>query len=215
MATTPRLSRRMLILGALSALPALPAPALAANGKRVTILGDSITAGLGLPGRDSLPIQLQEELRRIGTAAVVRGAGVSGDTTAGGLGRLDYSVQPGTAVCVVALGANDLLRGLDPKTTRNNLDRIIRRLKQRHIGVVLAGISAPRAIGSGYARDFNAIFPSLAKEHEVALYRDLLAGVAGVRALNQADGIHPNARGVKLIVKGLAPIVARELAKIP
>jgi acyl-CoA thioesterase-1 len=212
MASTSRLSRRALMIGALAALPA---PALAQTGQVVTILGDAIAAGLGLPARDALPAQLQAALGRLGVAAIVRGAGVSGDTTAGGLARLDFSVQPGTSVVVVALGANDLLRGLEPKTTRANLDRIIRRLKQRRMGIVLAGMTAPRQIGSRYARDFNAVFPAVARDHGVAFYPDLLAGVARNPALNQPDGIHPNARGVQVIVKGLAPVVARELRKRP
>lgn len=209
MTRTPQLSRRAVIAGV--AVAALPARALAAAGPVVTMLGDSITAGFGLPARSSLPVQLQAELRRLGVQTVVRNAGVSGDTTAGGAARVDFSVQPGTAVCVVALGANDLLRGLDPKTTRANLDRIIRRLKQRHIGVVLAGISAPPQIGRSYARDFNAIFPSLAREHGVILYPDLLAGVARKPGLNQGDGIHPNAQGAQVIAKRLAPVVAEGL----
>jgi acyl-CoA thioesterase I len=210
MARTPHslLTRRAVVAGALAALPT---QALAAAGPVVTILGDSITAGYGLPARSALPVQLQAELRRLGVQTVVRGAGVSGDTTAGGAARVDFSVQPGTAVCVVALGANDLLRGLEPATTRANLDRIIRRLKQRKIGVVLAGLTAPPQIGRGYARDFNAIFPALAKQHGVILYPDLLAGVARVPALNQPDGIHPNARGVQVIARRLAPVVAKAL----
>lgn len=210
MAITPHLSRRALIIGALAALPT---SALARNGQVVTILGDSITAGLGLPARDALPVQLQAALGRQRVAAVVRGAGVSGDTTAGGLARVDFSIQPGTSVVVVALGANDLLRGLDPRTTKANLDRILRRLKQRRMGIVLAGVTAPRQVGSRYARDFNAVFPALAREHRVAFYPDLLAGVARNPALNQSDGIHPNARGVQVIARGLAPVVARELKK--
>jgi len=154
-------------------------------------------------------------LERLGVPNVVRGAGVSGDTTAGGLARVDFSVRPDTRVCVVALGGNDLLQGLAPRTVQANLDRVIRRLKQRNMGVVLAGIEAPQEIGRGYAREFNAVFPALAKSHGVALYSNLLAGVGRVRAMNQADGIHPNARGVVVIAKGLAPVVARALARQP
>jgi acyl-CoA thioesterase-1 len=214
MADTPFLtvSRRALLAAPLAALPLR---ALAANGKVVTVLGDSITAGLGLPAQAALPNQLHLALRQLGVASVVRGAGVSGDTTGGGAARVDFSVQPGTAVCVVALGGNDLLQGIDPRTTRANLDRILRRLKTRHIGVVLAGIGAPSEIGAGYARDFNAVFPALARQYGVALYPDLLAGVARNRALIQGDGLHPNAQGVQIIARRLAPVVARELAKQP
>jgi acyl-CoA thioesterase-1 len=140
---------------------------------------------------------------------VVRGAGVSGDTTADGLARLDFSVQADTALCIVALGGNDLLQGLDPKTTRANLAAIVRRLKARRIGVVLAGIAAPRAVGAHYARDFDAVFPAVAGEEHVPLYPDLLAGVGP--GLRQRDGVHPSAAGVKVIAGRLAPLVARTL----
>lgn len=213
MSSTPYPSRRAVLIA--GALAAVPLPALAANGKLVTILGDSITAGLGLPAAAALPAQLHLALLKLGVANVVRGAGVSGDTSAAGARRVDSSVPPTTAVCVVALGGNDLLQGLDPKVTYANLDRIITRLKQRHMGVVLAGVGAPPQIGAGYARDFNAVFPALAKKHRVALYPDLLAGVARVAALNQGDAIHPNARGVQIIAARLAPVVARALKAQP
>lgn len=210
MSSTPtfRLSRRTLIAAALAALPA---PALAMRGQVVTILGDSITAGLGLPRAAALPAQLQAALKQRGVEAIVRGAGVSGDTSADGAARVDFAVQPDTEVVVVALGGNDLLQGIDPKVTRANLDRIIRRLKARHKRIVLAGIAAPPQIGRGYARDFNAIFPALARQHGIAFYPDLLAGVARNPALNQSDGLHPNARGVQVIARGLAPLVAKAL----
>jgi acyl-CoA thioesterase-1 len=207
---SPLLSRRAVVTGALAALPAR---ALAARGQVVTILGDSITAGLGLPAQDALPNQLHLALEKLGVPNVVRGAGVSGDTTAGGLARLNFSVRPDTSVVVVALGGNDLLQGLDPKATRSNLERIIEALKARHKGVVLAGISAPMEIGRGYAQAFNAVFPSLARRHGVPLYPDLLAGVARDPALNQGDGLHPNARGVQIIAARLAPVVARALKR--
>lgn len=208
----PSISRRLaLAMG----LATLPAHALAARGKVVTILGDSITAGLGLPGRDALPNQLHLALERLGVPNIVRGAGASGETTADGAGRMDFSIRPDTAVVVVALGGNDLLQGIDPKTTRANLDRILTRLKARHMGVVLTGIRAPPELGRGYARDFDAVFAGLARAHNVALYPDLLAGVGRNRALNQSDGIHPNAKGVAIIARGLAPVVAKVLATRP
>jgi len=199
--------RRRALLAVLAA--AVAEPAFAARPKVVTILGDSITAGLGLPAAQALPAQLGVALAKIGSPAVVRGAGVSGDTTADGLARLDFSVQADTDVCLVALGGNDLLQGVDPKATRANLDDIVRRLKARHVGVVVAGMTAPRAVGAGYARDFGAVFPAVAQAEGAALYPDLLAGVGP--ALRQGDGIHPNPAGVKLIAAGLAPIVARAL----
>jgi acyl-CoA thioesterase-1 len=206
-------SRRKLILAGLAALPVItPRQALAARGKVVTVLGDSITAGLGLPARAALPYQLHLALERLGVPNIVRGAGVSGDTSAGGAARMDFSIQPDTAVVVVALGGNDLLQGLDPGTTRANLNRILTRLKQRHMGVVLAGLRAPPELGRGYARDFDAVFSGLAKVHGVALYPDLLAGVGRNRTLNQSDGIHPNAQGAAIIARGLAPVVAKALS---
>lgn len=206
-----RLSRRAMLAAGLAALPL---PLLAARGPVVTVLGDSITAGLGLPARDALPNQLHLALEKLGVPNQVRGAGVSGDTTAGGLARVNFSVQPDSTVVVVALGGNDLLQGLDPKVTRANLDKIIRRLKKRHKTVVLTGVTAPPEIGRRYAADFNAIFPGLAKAHGIALYPDLLAGVERNPTLNQGDGIHPNARGVKTIAARLAPVVARAIRRV-
>lgn len=204
----PRLTRRTLLAlpVALAATPAL------ARTKVVTILGDSITAGFGLPRDQALPHQLHLALNRLGVANVVRGAGVSGDTTAGGLARVDFSVKKDTDVAVVALGANDLLLGLDTRRIRANLDGIVRKLKARRMGVVLAGIEAPVEIGGGYARDYNGLFAALARAHGVPLYPNLIAGVARNRALNQRDGIHPNAAGVKVIAARLAPVVAKALA---
>jgi acyl-CoA thioesterase-1 len=192
-------------------LIAAAGPALAKT-RVVTVLGDSITAGYGLPAAAALPAQLQLALRKLGVEAVVRAAGVSGDTTAGGLSRVDFSVRKDTDLAIVALGANDLLQGQDPKRTRANLDGIIRKLQARRIGVVLTGIAAPVEIGGGYARDFNAVFPSLARARGVPLYPNLLDGVARQRALNQPDGIHPNARGAQIIAARLAPVVAKALA---
>jgi len=205
------LTRRALV----AALPWLMAarPALGAEAKVVTMLGDSITAGLGLPAAQALPAQLHLALERLGVANVVRGAGVSGDTAADGAARVDFSVQPDTSVVVVALGGNDLLQGIDPRVMRANLDRIVSRLTQRHMAVILAGLQAPPEIGRGYARDFNAVFASVARAHHVALYPDLLAGVARDPKLKQSDGLHPNAQGVRRIAAGLAPVVARALAQ--
>ncbi|MDO9336074.1 MAG: arylesterase [Caulobacter sp.] len=219
MANTPErsftgaLTRRAALTG-LALLPAAPAFAQgpgAAKPRIVTVLGDSITAGLGLPRNLALPAVLEAELKRLGKNVRVRGAGVSGDTSAAGLARVDFSVQADTSLCVVAFGGNDLLQGLDPKRTSSNIDRIIGKLKARRINVVLAGMAPPPALGRGYARDFAAIFPTLARKHGAALYPNLLAGVGGIPRLNQRDGIHPNAEGVRIIVRGLAPVVARAL----
>lgn len=201
-------TRRMLVAAALAAWPA---QALAQARPVVTVLGDSITAGLGLPSSAALPVQLQAQLRKLGANALVRGAGVSGDTTAGGLARIDFSVQKDTTVCIVALGGNDLLQGLDPKRTKANLDKIVARLRARKIAVVLAGLQPPPVIGKAYAREFQAVFPAVAKAHGAILYPNLLAGVAQVARLNQSDGFHPNAQGVIVIAQGLAPVVVRAL----
>lgn len=201
-------TRRILIAGALAAWPV---HTLAQARPVVTVLGDSITAGLGLPSSATLPVQLQAQLRKLGANALVRGAGVSGDTTAGGLARVDFSVQKDTTVCIVALGGNDLLQGLDPKRTKANLDKIVARLRARKIAVVLAGLQPPPVIGRAYAREFQAVFPAVAKAHGAILYPNLLAGVAQISRLNQSDGLHPNAQGVTVIAQGLAPLVARAL----
>ena len=192
---------------------ALMAPALAHAQARpvVTVLGDSITAGLGLPSNQALPAQLQAALTRLGQPALVRGAGVSGDTSAGGLARLDFSVQPDTAVCVVALGGNDLLRGLSPAVTRANLQKIVARLKARRIKVVLAGLQVPPAVGRRYAAEVDAAFRAAGAAPGVVFVPNLLAGVAGVRSLNQPDGIHPNAAGARLVAQNLAPAVRQAI----
>jgi acyl-CoA thioesterase-1 len=208
MTCTPHTTRRAVLAG----LMLTPTAAFAAGKpKIVTMLGDSITAGYGLPAAQSLPVQLEAALKARGLNVKVRGAGVSGDTTQAGLARVDFSVQADTSLCIVALGGNDLLQGLDTRRTHDNLAGILRKLKARRIPAMLAGMRAPVAIGAGYARDFSAIYPALAKQYAVPLYPDLLAGVAGVPRLNQRDGIHPNSDGVKLIVQKLAPAVARAL----
>ncbi len=216
MAITPDhfLTRRGLLVAGLvtAATPCLAKAEKGRAGPRVvTILGDSITAGLGLPAGQALPARLEAALARAGVAARVRGAGVSGDTIAAGLARVDFSVQADTDLCIVALGGNDLLQGLDPKGAQANLARIVKRLKSRRIGVLIAGMQAPAAIGRAYARDFDAVFPTVARAERVPLYPNLLDGVGQITTLNQRDGIHPNAQGVQIIAARLAPAVARAL----
>ena len=198
----------LLLLGlaspAAAAPPAAPPPV-------VTILGDSITAGYGLPAADALPAQLQAALTHSGVRAVVRGAGVSGDTAADGLARVDFSVAPDTRLCIVELGANDYLQSVPPEQTRRSLLAIVQRLKARHIRVLLAGGTVPERTSGAYARAFDAIFPDIAKSEGVALDPDFLAGVQAKPALKQSDGLHPNAAGVRLIVGRLAPYVAKAL----
>lgn len=177
----------------------------------VTVLGDSIAAGLGLPAAEALPAQLQAALARLGARAVVRGAGVSGDTTQGGLARLDFSVQPDTRVCVVELGANDGLQSIPPERTAQNLEAIAVRLRARRIIVVLMGQQAPRRASGAYGRAFDAVFPAVARRTGARLAPDALTDVEGEVALKQADGLHPNAQGVQRIAARLAPVVARAL----
>jgi acyl-CoA thioesterase-1 len=197
------LTRRATMAGAAALAPAA---LRAAPRKVVTLLGDSLTSGYGLSAKVALPAQLQAQIDALRAPALIRGAGVAGDTSASGLARLERAVKSDTDVCVVALGGNDLLTLTDAAVTRANLDTIIRRLKARRIAVVLVGVGAPPELGA-YARSFNALYPSLAREHGLPLYADILAGVARDKALNQADGIHPNARGVAVIAKRLAPVV--------
>jgi acyl-CoA thioesterase-1 len=204
--TVIMIDRRRLLL----ALSCLAGPAVAQpRSPVVTVFGDSITAGLGLPAAQAMPAQLQAVLQRRGVAVTVRASGVSGDTTASALARLDFSVRPDTSVCVVALGGNDLLQSISPEETRANLDRIVKRLKARGIKVVLAGSRAPARTSGSYGRDFNAVFPQVAKANAIELAADLLAGIIDQPAMKQSDGLHPNAAGARLIAERLAPFVSR------
>ncbi|HEY6336734.1 MAG TPA: arylesterase [Alphaproteobacteria bacterium] len=178
---------------------------------RVLALGDSITAGYGLPAADSLPSRLEAALREGGFAVEVINGGVSGDTTAGGLARLDWMLADRPDLVIVELGGNDGLRGLDPKESYANLDKILTKLDEAKIKVLLTGMLAPPNLGAEYDREFDAIFPELAKRHGCLLYPFILDGVAALPELNQPDGIHPNARGVEVIVGRLAPYVERAL----
>jgi acyl-CoA thioesterase I len=199
-AQTSRRSGHCWIAGALLALALLlPVPA-AADTVRIVALGDSLTAGYGLEAEDSFPAVLEAELRARGHDIVVVNAGVSGDTTRGGLERLDWAVGDDTDAVIVELGANDALRGIEPGATRENLDSIVGRLVERDVPVLLAGMQAPPNLGDDYAAAFNAIFPDLAERHGVLLYPFFLEGVAAERGLNQADGMHPNEAGVREIV---------------
>ena len=166
----------------------------------IVILGDSLTAGYGLPPADAFPVRLQEALNKAGIKATVQNAGVSGDTTAGGRTRLDWTLNAKPDYVIVELGANDALRGLSPKDTENNLDAILQELKTRKIKALLAGMRAPPNLGRDYAAQFDTMYARLAAKYEVQLYPFFLDGVAGDLSLNQPDGIHPNAKGVAVIV---------------
>lgn len=180
---------------------------------KIVVLGDSLSAGLGLPVEDAFPARLAEVLKGKGLAATIANAGVSGDTASGGLGRLDWSVPDGTDAVIVELGANDALRGLDPSLTKAALDTILRKLADRRIAVLLAGMRAPRNMGPDYARDFDAIYPALASTHPVVFYPFFLDGVAVEPKLNQGDGMHPNAAGVNAIVARILPQVEELIAR--
>ncbi len=178
---------------------------------RIAVLGDSLTAGYGLPVGDAFPSRLEAALRAEGIAVEVLSAGVSGDTTAGGRARLDWVLADRPDAVIVELGANDGLRGIDPEATFANLDAIVARLKAERIAVLLAGMRAPPNLGREYGAAFNDIYPRLAAKHGVPLYPFFLAGVAARPELNQTDGMHPNARGVAVIVERIAPHVKRLL----
>jgi acyl-CoA thioesterase-1 len=181
---------------------------------RILVLGDSLAAGYGLAAEDAFPMRLEQSLRAAGRNVEVINAGVSGDTTAGGLARLDWALADQPQVVIIELGANDALRGLPPEQTRENLDAIISRLKQAGVAVLLAGMRAPRNLGSEYYNKFDNLYPELAAKHEVALYPFFLEGVATKQAYNQPDGIHPNQDGVQVIVKNILPAVERLLDRV-
>lgn len=180
----------------------------------IVALGDSLTAGLGLASQDAFPAKLQKALAAKGLAVTIADAGVSGDTTSGGLARLDWSVPAGTDGVILELGANDALRGLDPAVPRASLEAILRRLKERGIPVLLCGMLSPPNLGADYARTFNAIYPDLARIYDAVFYPFFLDGVAGQRRLNQGDGLHPTAAGVDVIVAGILPKVEELIARI-
>jgi len=181
---------------------------------KMVVLGDSLSAGLGLSGVAAFPARLQKSLKLKGIAVDMINAGVSGDTASGGRDRLDWSVPEGTEAVILELGANDALRGTDPKVTRAALSDILTRLKARKIAVLLCGMYAPPNYGSDYSARFNAIYPELAKAFGVPLYPFFLEGVATEAKLNQADGLHPTAEGIDVIVKNILPTVEAFLGTI-
>lgn len=180
---------------------------------KVVALGDSLTAGLGLPAKDGFVPRLQAALAADGVAAEIANAGVSGDTAADGLARLDWSVPQGTDAVIVELGANDMLRGIKPQVTRDALDAILKRLTARHIAVLLCGMRAAPNLGAAYGEEFAHMFPELAAKYGVVLYPFFLDGVAADRKLTQPDGMHPNAMGVGVIVARILPQVKDLIAR--
>ena len=184
-------------------------PVLASGPPKILVLGDSLTAGYGLEPKQSFPVQLQAALDADGIAATVINAGVSGDTTAGGLARLGWALKEKPDAVIVELGANDGLRGLDPGATYANLEAIVTRLKDENIRVLIAGMLAPPNLGKEYAAEFNAVYPRLADTHDVVLYPFFLDGVAAEPDLTQSDGLHPTAQGITVIVQRILPYVSR------
>jgi acyl-CoA thioesterase-1 len=193
---------------------ALPGRGEAAQPVKIVALGDSLTAGLGLPAEAAFPAKLDEALKRKGIPATVANAGVSGDTATGGLERLDWSVPDGTDAVILELGANDMLRGVDPKVTRKALDAIVTKLQARHVAILLCGMKAAPNMGADYVREFDAIYPALASTHGVVFYPFFLEGVAADRSLNQPDGLHPTAAGVDVIVERILPKVEELVGRV-
>ena len=192
------------------------APAAQAQGRpiRLVALGDSLSAGYGLPQEAAFPVALERALKAKGHKVEVTNAGVSGDTSSGGLDRLDWSVPDGTHGVIVELGANDMLRAVDPKVTRSALDAIVSRLRKRDIEVLLCGMRAARNLGPEYGRAFDAIYPELAATHGVVFYPFFLEGVAADPKLNQGDGLHPTVAGVEAIVTAITPKMEELLSRV-
>ena len=200
------------IVAALALLPVPQFTLAAAPPVRILALGDSLTAGYGVPAGDAFPTVLEHALKTRGLDASVINAGVSGDTSAGGLARLDWSLNDAKNppdVAIIELGANDGLRGLPADEMAKNLDAMLARFKARSIPVLLTGMKAPRNYGEAYAKSFDAVFPQLAKKYGVLFYPFFLDGVVLKTNLLQADGLHPNPMGVEVIVKNITPMVVR------
>jgi len=189
-------------------------PAAASPPLRLLVLGDSLTAGYGLNAEDGFTARLQAALTAEGRDVVVLNAGVSGDTTAGGRARIGWALGDKPDAVIVELGANDGLRGLDPKATFDNLDAVITEIRRAGLPVLLTGMLAPPNLGRDYAGEFNAVFPRLAEKHDVLFYPFFLAGVAARPELNQDDGIHPNPKGVAAVVARILPYVLDLVARV-
>lgn len=180
---------------------------------RIAAFGDSLSSGYGLRQSQAFPAQLQKELKARGHNVVISNAGVAGDTTAAGLARLDWAIGDDVDAVILEFGANDALRGIDPKVTRENLQKILAKLNARGLPVLLTGMRSPANWGDTYADDFDAIFPALAKEHSLEFYPFFLEGVVLNAKLNQDDGMHPNTKGVAEIVRQIIPSVEALIAK--
>jgi acyl-CoA thioesterase-1 len=205
---------RLLVQALAFAAALLVASHAAARTLRLVVLGDSLTAGLGLPPGEAFPNRLQAALRARGRDVEVLNAGVSGDAAADGLARYDWAVPAGADALIVELGANDMLRGRNPEATRAALSAILDKAQAAHLPTLIAGIRAAPNLGAEYDRAFDAIYPVLSKAHHVALYAFFLDGVAGDLKLNQPDGLHPNSDGVEVIVERIAPSVEEILNEV-
>jgi acyl-CoA thioesterase I len=210
----PSFTRLTFRIAALVAFLGVLTPADAAEPVRILAFGDSITAGYGLAQQDTLPTRLAEALNKMGRPVTMINGGVSGDTTADGVTRLDWALADKPQIMILALGANDMLRGLDPKTTRTNLDAIIQKAKDAGVEIVLAGMLSPPNLGAEYKAAFDAIYPELAKAHNLLFMPFLLQDVVQDSDLNQADGIHPNGNGVAIIVRNLLPYVTQAMDRL-
>jgi acyl-CoA thioesterase-1 len=208
-------SPRRKAIAALALVMLAVTPGTRAAPVRLLILGDSLSAGYGLPHGDSFEAQLAAALQARGHDVQIVDAAVSGDTTAGGLARLDWALGDGADAAIVELGANDGLRGVDPTDTEANLTAILARLKARHIPVLLSGMYAMPNLGHDYADAFRAVFDRLGSQPGILYDPFFLQDVAAIPALNQADGLHPNAEGVRRVVARLLPQVERLLAEVP
>lgn len=189
-------------------------PAGAAEPVRILAFGDSLTAGLGLAEADTLTTRLSDALTKMGRPATVINGGVSGDTSADGLARIDWALSDKPRIMILALGANDMLRGLDPRLTRDNLDAIIAKTQAAGVEIILAGMLAPPNLGADYKAAFDAIYPGLAKAHNLLFMPFLLQDVAQNSDLNQADGLHPNGDGVAVMVRNLLPYVMQAMDRV-
>lgn len=192
-------------------LGAGPGPVTAASGCRIAVLGDSLASGYGLRLEDAFPARLEAAVHAAGYPCEVLDAGVSGDTSAGGRSRLDWTLGDEPSHVIVELGGNDGLRGLPPEQMETNLDAILTRLAEEEVPALLAGMLAPPNLGQAYGEEFRSVFPRLAEKHDVPLYPFFLEGVAAERELNQADRIHPNEAGVDEIVRRILPTITEWL----
>jgi len=181
---------------------------------RIIAFGDSLTAGYGLPPKNAFPVRLQAALKARGHNVAIVNAGVSGDTTAGGLARLDWAVPDDADAVILELGANDALRGLDPAAARKNLEAIIARIKAKGTDILITGMRAPRNYGQEFTSAFDRIFPELARKHGLLFYPFFLEGIVLNSALNLDDGLHPNAKGVDIIVQGILPHVEELIERV-